>query len=105
MTTCNQVTIRRNTSTQTEESILERNISHVPVTECQILKLFNALDTKNTGFVSLSEVRNFYLELDHLGVNRSDQEVERLVSEYACTKPGYLSMTEFSCFLLKISQW
>eukprot|EP00796_Vickermania_ingenoplastis_P008175 gene8175-5704_t len=84
---------------------IENNIGGLPVTDNRIQELFDSLDSEHTGAVSLDAVKQFYLGLEHYGLEPSDREVDELVRKYATSTPDSLTYDEFACFVLGLAQW
>lgn len=84
---------------------IENNIGGLPVTDNRIQELFDNLDTEHTGVVGFEAVKQFYLGLEHYGLEPSDREAEELVQKYASTYSDALTYDEFSCLVLSLAQW
>lgn len=79
--------------------------SNIPATEERIREIFTQLDVENAGAVRFQEAVEFYLALEHFGLNPTEEDAVKYISKYATTLPEALTYDEFSCVLLSIAQW
>eukprot|EP00796_Vickermania_ingenoplastis_P008169 gene8169-5698_t len=87
-----------------ENQVADYN-SNLPVTENRIEEVFNQLDVENAGVVRFEEAVDFYLSLEHFGLEPTKEDAEQFISRFAATTPGALTYDEFACFILSIAQW
>eukprot|EP01062_Namystynia_karyoxenos_P003380 TRINITY_DN11208_c0_g1_i1.p1 TRINITY_DN11208_c0_g1~~TRINITY_DN11208_c0_g1_i1.p1 ORF type:complete len:462 (+),score=177.22 TRINITY_DN11208_c0_g1_i1:89-1387(+) len=74
----------------------------VCITEQQIRRKFQQLDTNGNGWLSRDELRRFYISNDNYGIFEDDDVVERHLSRYL--RDGKVTLPEFSMLMLKLAQ-
>ncbi|AIO02506.1 hypothetical protein LPMP_353700 [Leishmania panamensis] len=84
---------------------VENNIGGLPVTDNRIQELFDSLDVNHSGAVPVEVVKNFYVGLEHYGLNLSEKEIDETVRKHAATHDDTLTYEEFACFVLSLAQW
>lgn len=90
---------------QEEDNQLTEYNSNLPVTENRIEEVFQQLDVEQAGTVRFEEAVDFYLSLEHFGLEPTQEDAEKYVGKFAATLPGALTYDEFSCFILSIARW
>lgn len=87
-----------------EDVLVEFN-SNIPMNERRLEQLYGQLDPEYTGYIPIEVAAEFYLSLEHFGLDPTYEEALQYIEKYATSTPGAMTEEEFGCFAWSIARW
>eukprot|EP01065_Artemidia_motanka_P035430 TRINITY_DN43336_c0_g1_i1.p1 TRINITY_DN43336_c0_g1~~TRINITY_DN43336_c0_g1_i1.p1 ORF type:complete len:571 (+),score=232.06 TRINITY_DN43336_c0_g1_i1:55-1713(+) len=77
------------------------DVSGVAHTEGDLARIFNQIDVNGNGWLSAEELTNFYIGMDHFGLEPDPHFIERQLKQFG--GDGRVTFNEFAVIMLRIA--
>eukprot|EP01065_Artemidia_motanka_P004083 TRINITY_DN11970_c0_g1_i1.p1 TRINITY_DN11970_c0_g1~~TRINITY_DN11970_c0_g1_i1.p1 ORF type:complete len:584 (+),score=208.46 TRINITY_DN11970_c0_g1_i1:48-1754(+) len=82
----------------------KNDVSNVLLTDAELQKQFEMLDTNKNGWLSKEEFRDFFEHFDSMGIYDMHDRIDDVLSDYNLLGDDRLSYDEFCVLMLKLAQ-
>lgn len=79
--------------------------SNISMNDKRIMDLYSQLDVDRVGYIPVEIAAEFYLSLEHFGLDPTFEGALQCVEKFSTTSPGVLTQDEFACLIWSIARW